>query len=159
LHDSEYSILEEMLYNAIFIPPGTAKLPFGIIRDPEIYVYIKNFGKAGDYCLVADINDRIIGAIWTREFYDAEKGFGFVNTETPELSMSVLERYRNKGVGTKLLLSMIRLLTELDYKQVSLSVDRMNYAYDFYRKLGFEDYKCVEGSVTMLRKLNGKTSS
>ncbi len=40
--------------------------------------------------------------------------------------MSVNEKYRGKGIGTRLLAEMIKLLREKDTPQVSLSVDKIN---------------------------------
>lgn len=153
MHNSEVSSLSKLLYDAIFIPPGCERPPFDIIKDPEIYVYIRDFGREGDLCLVAEHNSEIIGAVWSRYFSEDEKGFGFIDTETPELSMSVNEKYRGKGIGTRLLAEMIKLLREKDTPQVSLSVDKINYAYSMYKKSGFEDYEFHNDSITMILKL------
>ncbi len=142
-----------MLYNAIFIPPEDERPPFEIIEHPDIAVYIENFGRDGDLCLVAESEGAIIGAIWTRLFPGTRGGYGFVDTNTPELSMSVLEQHRRQGIGTKLLAAMINRLSENGYRQVSLSVDLANYAYHLYRKFGFVDYARHEDSMTMLRQL------
>ncbi len=153
LKESETGILPAMLYNAIFIHEGSEKLPFEIIDHPKISVYIRDFGRKGDLCLVAVAEGEIVGAIWTRHFSDMDKGYGFVNTDTPELSMSVIEQFRGRGTGTRLLDEMIELLTFKGYEQVSLSVDVANYAYGLYKKHGFEDYLLVEESMTMVKKL------
>ena len=62
----EYPILEEFLYHAIFLPPGVEPLPHKIIFEPEIFVYIKDFGGKDDCGLVAEQDGQIIGAAWTR---------------------------------------------------------------------------------------------
>jgi len=153
LRKSEIILLDKFLYDAIFIPPDCEKPPPDIIYLPEIYVYIKDFGKKGDLCLVDEDNGEITGAVWTRYFSEAKRGFGFVNPETPELSMSVKEQYRGQGIGTRLLTAMIKMLHETGVSQVSLSVDKVNYAYRLYKKIGFEDYESCNDSMTMLLKL------
>jgi len=153
LRKSEIVLLDEFLYDAIFIPPDCEKPPPDIIYHPEIYVYIKDFGKKDDLCLVAENNGEVSGAVWTRYFSEAERGFGFVNSETPELSMSVKEQYRGQGIGTRLLESMIKMLHKTGARQVSLSVDKINYAYRLYKKYGFEDYESCNDSIIMLLKL------
>jgi ribosomal protein S18 acetylase RimI-like enzyme len=153
LKQSETGILPTMLYNAIFIPEGSEKLPFEIINHPKISVYIRDFGREGDLCLVAEADGEIVGAIWTRHFSDNDKGYGFVDSETPELSMSVIGEFRGRGIGTRLLDEMIKLLTFKGYEQVSLSVDVANFAYGLYKKHGFEDYLLVEESMTMVKKI------
>jgi ribosomal protein S18 acetylase RimI-like enzyme len=151
--DSEISFLDKMLYNAIFVPPGNARLPDNIIDHPEISKYIKDFGREGDLCFVAQINGELVGAIWTRLFNETNKAYGFVDSKTPELAMAVHEQFRKKGIGTTLLNTMIRSLSDKGYRQISLSVDIINYAYDLYKKNGFIDYKLVGESMTMIKKL------
>lgn len=150
---SETGILKTMLYNAIYIPPEEEKLPLEIIEHPDLAIYIENFGREGDICLVADAGGVIAGAIWTRLFSAEAKGYGFIAPEIPELSMSVLEQCRRQGIGTMLLSGMLKRLASEGYSQVSLSVDLANYAYRLYRKSGFEDYARHEDSMTMLKQL------
>jgi ribosomal protein S18 acetylase RimI-like enzyme len=150
---SEIGFLDKMLYNAIFVPPGNERLPDNIIEHPEISKYIKDFGREGDICFVAQLNGDLVGAIWTRHFNESNKAYGFVDSDTPELSMAVYEQFRNKGIGTRLLITMIKALTDKGYRQVSLSVDIINYAYDLYKKIGFKDYKLIGESMTMILKL------
>jgi ribosomal protein S18 acetylase RimI-like enzyme len=153
INKSEIGFLDKMLYNAIFVPPGNEMLPDNIIEHPEISKYIKDFGRDGDSCFVAEINGELAGAIWTRRFNEANKAYGFVDSDTPELSMAVYERYRKKGIGTTLLKTMIKALADEGYKQISLSVDKINYAYNLYKKIGFKDYRSVDDSLTMIMKL------
>jgi len=150
---SEIGFLEKMLYNAIFVPPGDERLPDTVIEHPEISKYIKDFGREGDSCFVAEINGELVGAIWTRHFNEANRAYGFVDSGTPELCMAVYEQFRKKGIGTILLNTMIKELTVKGYKQISLSVDKINYAYDLYKKIGFKDYQSVGESMTMIMKL------
>jgi ribosomal protein S18 acetylase RimI-like enzyme len=150
---SEIDFLDKMLYNAIFVPPGNDRLPDNIIEHPEISKYIEDFGREGDICFVAQLNGDLVGAIWTRHFNESNKAYGFVDSDTPELSMAVYEQFRNKGIGTKLLNTMIKSLTDKGYRQVSLSVDIINYAYDLYKKIGFKDYKLIGESMTMILTL------
>lgn len=58
--ENEKYILEDMLYEAIFQPNESELLPREVINDPEIYVYIDNFGKEHDQCFVAKVDNEII---------------------------------------------------------------------------------------------------
>ena len=145
--------LEDFLYEAIFIPEGVEKPSRDIIHLPEIFCYIKDFGRESDLCLVAGYENRLIGAIWTRLFTETNRGYGYIDSQTPELSMSVLEPYRNQGIGTQLLKAMLETLTGEGYTQVSLSVDKLNYACKFYRKFGFKTVKSDEASMIILKLL------
>lgn len=107
---TEIPHLENFLYDAIFIPEGVKKPDKTIIKIPELDTYIKNFGKKTDHCLVAEAEGILIGAVWSRIFPENEKGFGFVDSETPELCMSVIEKFRKNGIGTRLFKSIIEKL-------------------------------------------------
>jgi ribosomal protein S18 acetylase RimI-like enzyme len=149
----EMSHLNNFLYDAIFIPEDQEKPDKEIIKLPELSRYIKDFGKETDLCLVAVLNEELIGAIWTRLFSEEQKGFGFVDLKTPELSMSVSENYRKKGIGTKMLKEMFNKLTLLEYDQVSLSVDKQNFAMRLYQKFGFETVESDDKSATMIKRI------
>lgn len=132
---SERAVLDTFLYYAIFIPKGVAQPPFDIIYQPELQVYVKDFGeRKGDVCYVAECDGKIIGAVWVRIMND----YGHVSDEMPSLAISMLPEYRNNGIGTVLMKKILSSLHELGYKGVSLSVQKQNYAYSMYRKLGFK---------------------
>ncbi|WP_395078077.1 GNAT family N-acetyltransferase [Flavobacterium sp.] len=115
---NEIHFLDEMLYEAIFIPNGEKKLPKEIINEPELINYIEDFGRKNDFCFVAEIEKKLVGAIWIRQFTENNKGFGFINSQTPELSMAIAEDYRGKKIGKEMLTMMKSKLIELKYSQV-----------------------------------------
>lgn len=60
IRKAEYSVLEDFLYEAIFIPEGALAPPKEIINKPELQIYIADFGKKkGDRGLVAEVNNEI----------------------------------------------------------------------------------------------------
>jgi len=134
IRESEYSILSDFLYEAIFIPKGMEKPPRSIIEQSELQVYIADFGKADDWCLVAEMKGKIIGAVWVRIMND----YGHIDNETPSLAISLYNEYRHLGIGTALMKAILQLLKEKGYKQISLSVQKENYAVNMYRKIGFK---------------------
>ena len=105
IRENEYCILSEFLYEAIFIPEGTEKPPKSIIEQPELQVYIADFGKSDDWCLVAEVKEKIVGAVWVRIMND----YGHIDDETPSFAISLYEEYRNMGIGTVLMLSLIHI--------------------------------------------------
>lgn len=131
---SEYPILADFLYEAIFIPKGMKKPPKSIIEQPELQVYIADFGKSDDWCLVSEVKGKIVGAVWVRIMND----YGHIDDETPSFAISLYEEYRNLGIGTALMRTMLQFLKDKGYKQTSLSVQKANYAVNMYRKVGFE---------------------
>lgn len=134
IRENEYYVLSEFLYEAIFIPVGTEKPPKAIIEQPELQVYIADFGKSDDWCLVAEVKEKIVGAVWVRVMDD----YGHIDDETPSFAMSLYEEYRNMGIGTALMRDMLEFLKNKGYKQTSLSVQKENYAARMYQKVGFE---------------------
>ena len=148
--ESEIGFLEEMLYEALFVEEGQPKLPKSLIKEPELSRYIENFGlQKMDLCLVAVKEEKLIGACWGRLFSEANKGFGFLDSETPELSIAVKSNYRNQGVGSKLIEEIIQLYRTTQVKSLSLSVDKKNPAFGLYRKIGFEVIEETQKSVVM----------
>ena len=70
IRENEYPVLSDFLYEAIFVPEGMEKAPRSIIHRPELQVYIADFGKVDDSCLVAEIKEQIVGAVWARIMND-----------------------------------------------------------------------------------------
>ncbi|MDE6132222.1 MAG: GNAT family N-acetyltransferase [Oscillospiraceae bacterium] len=131
----EYPLLNDFLYEAIFIPQGVDLPPKSIINNAELQVYVKDFGKKpDDRCLVADVDGKIVGAVWVRIMED----YGHVDDETPSFAISLYKEYRGNGIGTALMVKMLELLRESGYKKASLAVQKENYAVKMYKKIGFE---------------------
>ena len=151
----DFPILAKLQYEAIFIPEGVEPPPYEIIQQPEIDVYIRNFGeKQDDCCLLAEIDGKIIGGVWVRILSGEIKGFGYVDDETPEFAISLFKEYRNQGIGTKLMLEMIDYLRNKGYKQCSLAVQKDNYAVKMYKNVGFKTVKEKEQEYLMVLNLN-----
>jgi len=150
----ELSVLDGMLYQSIFQPEGCEPVPRSVTQIPEINVYIDGFGsKKDDYCLVAEADSRIIGAVWVRILAGKIKGYGNIDDQTPEFAISLLKEYRSRGIGTLLMQQMIEYLKEKGYAQTSLSVQKKNYAARMYQKLGFEIIRENEEDYIMVLKL------
>lgn len=134
IKEEEYPILSDFLYEAIFIPGGMEKPPKAIIEQPELQVYIADFGKEDDWCLVAEVKGKIVGAVWVRIMND----YGHIDDEIPSLAISLYDKYRSLGIGTALMDAILQFLKDKGYKKTSLSVQKVNYAVNMYRKIGFE---------------------
>lgn len=151
IREDEYPLLSDFLYEAIFIPEGTEKPPKSITQKPELQVYIADFGKIDDWCLVAEVKEKIVGAVWVRIMND----YGHIDDETPSFAISLYEEYRNLGIGTALMEAMLQFLSKKGYKQASLSVQKANYAVSMYRKAGFEIVGEDAEEYIMLCKFGG----
>ena len=130
----EYPLLDDFLYEAIFVPEGVDPPSKSIITAPELQVYVKDFGASkDDFALVAEVENKIIGAVWGRIMND----YGHIDDKTPSLAISLYKKYRGQGIGSSLIKEMLSLLQTHGYKRVSLSVQKANYAAKLYQKIGF----------------------
>jgi ribosomal protein S18 acetylase RimI-like enzyme len=129
----DYPLLEEFLYQAIFVPEGMEPPAREIIYRPEIFVYIDGFGAKDDRGVVAEVGGQVVGAAWTR----IVPAFGHIDDATPELAISVLPGCRGQGVGSRMMERLFGMLTECGYRRTSLSVQKDNPAVRFYRRLGY----------------------
>ena len=135
ISEGEGSLLQDFLYEAIFVPEGVPAPPKSIINQPELQVYIAGFGKKkDDIGLIAEVDKRAVGAVWVRIMND----YGHIDNDTPSFAISVYKDYRGLGIGTNLMKEMVRILKDRGYKQASLAVQKANYAVRMYQKTGFE---------------------
>jgi ribosomal protein S18 acetylase RimI-like enzyme len=130
----EYPLLEDFLYHAIYLPPDAEPVSRDIIFDPEIYIYVKDFGGKDDCGVVAEMDGKIVGSAWTRII----PAYGHIDNQTPELAISVLPEWRGKEIGTQLMTYLFARLRERGYAKTSLSVQKDNSAVRFYLRLGYE---------------------
>jgi ribosomal protein S18 acetylase RimI-like enzyme len=135
----DYPLLEEFLYLAVHQADPLRPIPRSVLLEPRVRNYIEDFGsRLHDRGLVAEADGRVVGAAWARVLAGDPPGYGYVDDSTPELAISLLPEYRNRGIGTRMMRDLIRLLTECGYARTSLSVDKGNCAARIYENLGFE---------------------
>ena len=135
ISEGEEILLQDFLYQAVFVPDGVPAPPKSIISQPELQIYITGFGtKKDDIGLVAEVNKKAVGAVWVRIMDD----YGHIDNATPSIAVSLYKDYRGLGIGTALMKEMLRILKDRGYKQASLSVQKANYAVNMYQKTGFE---------------------
>ena len=148
----EHDFLWKMLYEAIYSPGH--KLPESIINEPSIAKYAASFGQEGDYGFVLSADERLVGAAWTRLMKGENKGYGFVDDSTPELSMAIEQNFRGKGYGQELINRLVDKLRRHGYTQLSLSVDKRNRAFYLYQRIGFSIIGEGETAYTMMKKIS-----
>lgn len=130
--------LWDMLYEAIYVNDKEEKPPRSIVNNPELAKYVENWGRAGDFALIAkDEHNQNLGAVWIRLFDESNKTYGYIDSSTPILSMAILPEFRGKGIGSKLLNKICSQASINGYKAISLSVDPANKALTLYERVGF----------------------
>lgn len=134
MRDNEKDLLQDFLYEAIFIPEGMEPPPKDIIERPELKLYYEDFGSGeADHCFVAEDDGKVVGAVWTR----IKEDYGHVDSQTPSFAISLIQEYRGKGIGTELMKKMLEHLKNQGFKKASLAVQKSNYAVRMYEKVGF----------------------
>ena len=134
IEKTEYPLLDDFLYEAIFIPDGVQPPERNIINLPELQVYVAGFGKQkDDICFIAEVDNKVIGAVWVRVMDD----YGHVEDGVPSFAISLYKEYRGHGIGTALMRRMLFELKERGYEKASLSVQKANYAVKMYLNTGF----------------------
>jgi ribosomal protein S18 acetylase RimI-like enzyme len=121
--------------------------------DSALSSYFEDFGRRGDVVFVVESDSSMVGAAWTRLFGDPMPGHGFVAADVPELGIALKEPYRNHGIGSALITTLLEEVRRLGYSRVSLGVDRRNPAFKLYTRLGFNIHSERNNAVIMVRDL------
>ena len=150
---SDQPFLWEMLYQALYVPPGKPLFPRAILDDPDIACYVRGWGRSGDWGWLARTGETPAGAIWLRQWTGVEKGYGYVSPHIPELSIALLPEYRKMGLGT-LMLEKVILTARAHFPGLSLSVVESSPARRLYERLGFRRVGRVTESLVMLLEWN-----
>jgi ribosomal protein S18 acetylase RimI-like enzyme len=125
----------------------------GVLARPEVGHYIDGWGRLGDVGVVAD-DGAPLGAAWIRRFTRLDPGYGYVDDETPELSIGVIEDHRGRGLGTVMLHALVERAVAEGATRMSLSVEDENPARHLYERLGFVVVDRVGSSDTMVLTLS-----
>ncbi|MBN2753835.1 MAG: GNAT family N-acetyltransferase [Candidatus Goldbacteria bacterium] len=153
IQDKDYAFLEEMLYEMVFFEdPALKPAPDVLLKIPEINRYVRYIAPYGGGVIAID-NDKPAGAAWYILFPENDKGYGFVETGIPEISIAVRKDWRNRGIGTLLLKELTAIALKKGYKALSLSTDMKNPSVRLYERFGFKKVKQNITDRVMLLKL------
>jgi GNAT superfamily N-acetyltransferase len=130
-----------------------------LVGDLPVSRYVDRWGRPGDTALVGLEGATPVGAAWYRFYRADEPGFGFVDEETPELTIAVVPSRRHHGYGSRLLEELLDRAREAGCRAVSLSVERDNPAIGLYRRFGFGEVATSGNNVTMRAELAPRIGS
>lgn len=150
---TDETFLFEMLYQSLFVEEGQPQFPREILNEPKIARYVKDWGRESDLGVIAEINESSepIGAAWCRPANGEDKGFAYLDDETPELGIALLPEYRGYGIGTALLKQFLNVAKK-KFPAICLSVSPNNPAVRLYERLGFKNVKIEGNNPIMLLK-------
>jgi GNAT superfamily N-acetyltransferase len=103
---ADVPFLRQMLCDALFWSRRRRRLRWLgrlVLRLEIVAIYHRGWGRAGDTGFVAENNGRPTGAVWYRFFTEEEHGDGYVDPQTPELAIAVVESHRGRGIGGRLM--------------------------------------------------------
>jgi ribosomal protein S18 acetylase RimI-like enzyme len=126
----------------------------GLDTEIPLSRYVDGWGRPGDVALVAAEGPNPVGAAWFRRFPASAPGYGFVDEQTPELTIAVVPSRRRHGVGQELLDALLARAVAEGVPAVSLSVENGSPAVAFYERNGFSPAGEHGGALTMLRRVS-----
>jgi ribosomal protein S18 acetylase RimI-like enzyme len=121
--------------------------------DIPLSRYVDNWGRPGDVAVIAHETGNRVGAAWLRLFRQSEPGYGFVDENTPELSIAVVPSRRRHGLGQELMDALLEAARAAGHGAVSLSVEADSAAVGFYDRNGFTHVREQDGGLVMLKRL------
>jgi ribosomal protein S18 acetylase RimI-like enzyme len=120
--------------------------------------YVEGWGRPGDAAVIALDEGFPVGAAWYRIFRGAAPGYGFVDDQTPELTIAVVPSRRGRGLGEELLKALLERARREGHQAISLSVERGNPALKLYRRFGFEEVDTRDDTVVMKADLGSSAN-
>ena len=106
-----------------------------------------------DRCAIAEVNHEPVGAAWYRFATDDSHSHGYVNPQTPELGIGIRREFRRRGIGRRLIQTLIETAKTNHHPAISLSVAPNNPARHLYESLGFQRIDASGTSWTYLLTL------
>lgn len=104
--------------------------------NPMLARYVDGWGRVGDMGVIAEHENKPVGAAWCRLFTEDSKGWGWIDEKILEISVAVLPEFRQNGIGTSLLTRLLKIACEKN-EMLSLAVRSTNPALRLYLRLGF----------------------
>lgn len=79
------------------------------------------------------------------------RGYGYVNDQTPEIAVAVLENFRGHGIASMMFKTIHQALHRKGYPHTSLSVTKGNPAVRLYERLSYETLHEEASDYVMFR--------
>jgi GNAT superfamily N-acetyltransferase len=123
--------------------------------DIPLSRYVDGWGRPGDTALIAIEGGHRVGAGWYRLFRASAPGYGFLDEQTPELTVAVVPGRRGEGIGQELVRRLVERARSDGYPGLSASVQRDHPELALFEGEGFERVALSEHTVTLRHPLAG----
>jgi GNAT superfamily N-acetyltransferase len=121
--------------------------------------YVEGWGRPGDAAMIEIEGFMPVGAAWYRLFTASRPGYGFVDDQTPELTIAVVPSCRGHGYGKELLEALLNRAVSEGYSSASLSVEPDNPALHLYERFGFVKVGERGGTLVMRAELSSRAQA
>ena len=104
---------EELIWKIVYVTADMGKTGETIEeakKNADRRRYVCEWGKPLDYGIIGETpvpGKELVGAAWLRLLKFENKGAGYVDDQTPELSIGIFKGYRNGGIGKKMMIKLI----------------------------------------------------
>ncbi len=140
---TDVAFLRDMLRHAYYARWSDEDDDYPLLR------YVEGWGREGDVALIKIEGFHPVAAAWYRLFRADAPGFGFVDEQTPELTIAVVPSRRGRGYGAELLEALLDQARKDGYRSLSLSVEPDNPALHLYERHGFVRVGERRGALVM----------
>jgi GNAT superfamily N-acetyltransferase len=148
--------MADMLVAAVnWSPEWKRKSREHVLSAPKTAHYIAGWPRDTDLGVIAEGSGQRAGAAWLRFLPASDPGYGFVAPDVPELTVGVAAPWRGRGAGRALLRAIADRARSAGIGQISLSVERKNYAQKLYLSEGYQIVDSSDAdSDTMVKDLH-----
>jgi GNAT superfamily N-acetyltransferase len=153
LAEDELDVFHHVVYDAAAFRPGPHPPMAELLASDHFRPYVEGWGRAGDRCLLACLDDVPVGGVFHRLFAPPAIGDGFVDEATPELGIALFEGHRSSGLGRALLHAGLAQARLDGYEAISLGVADDNRAGRLYESVGFVTHRVIPRGRVMVYPL------
>ena len=147
-----------MLYEAAG-PPNSPRPPLKeVLGKPRNARFVDDWGRPGDFGVVAEEGGHPVGAAWIRLHAGEEIAPCYKGDAVAQLAIGVVPSARGIGWGRKLLDRLLDEARSLGLSEVQLTVGLANVpAVRLYQRVGFSILASDGRSARMICRLNSRS--
>lgn len=120
---------------------------------PEFRHYWQGFPALGEFGVVVLAEGEPVGVVWVRYSSEGEPSYGYVADDIPELSITVKDGLRGRGLGYRLLEEIEKEALKRGLSGLSLSVEEGNPSRRLYARRGFVPHDVQGSPGTLVKRL------